>query len=171
MLGRLVLGRFVLEQCATAADALDRLRSTSHSVRGDPYHWLISDEGSDSFVWEPDGQGGGVPTRGEGALCVTNHSLAREERPGANDMSASRTRLSILRQWAASDHLDRADLDRALAAVRRTADATSAVYEEGSRTLWYTVHESATRSVAVRFYLGDAEDGGLRLSEEITFSL
>lgn len=162
------LPRFLLDTCASAAEAREALYAAKQYDSGLPLHYLVADASGDSFVWErgPGGQEH-VTSSGGGALCVTNHQLHRHPDVEALPADTAATMLTFqrLRTLSAgtSGVMSGKSLRAALDDVR--FDAARA---EGLpvRTLWRSVFDLTARTMATEFYLG--ED---RYSPEIEFNL
>jgi hypothetical protein len=182
------LPRFLLDTCATAAEALDALLGAKQYDLGSPLHYLVADRSGDAFVWErgPGGdehavriddrgkEAGGAGGAGEhSALCVTNHPVRRHRDPADLPADNAETILSYQRyrnlfEYAAGAPLSGGRMREALDAVRfGPANASG----HPLRTLWRTVFDLERATMATKFYLGDAVDGTLRYSPEQEFAL
>jgi acyl-CoA:6-aminopenicillanic acid acyl transferase len=178
------LPRFLLDTCATAAEALDALLGAKQYDLGVPLHYLVGDRSGDAFVWErgpggdehavrPDARGtaaGGVG--GHSALCVTNHLVHRHPDPADLPADNAETMLSYQRYRTLSERGAGAGLSGA--AMREALDAVSFDARTAAgypiRTLWRTVFDLERRTMATAFYLGDALDGTPRYSPELEFT-
>lgn len=162
------LPRFLLDTCATAAEAREALYAAKQYDHGLPLHYLVADASGDAFVWER-GPGGHehVTTSTGGALCVTNHQLFAHPDVDRLPADTADTMLTYQRLRALSAStattMSAKSVRAALDEVR--FDATTA---EGDpvRTLWRSVFDLTARTMATEFYLG--ED---RYSPEIEFTL
>lgn len=167
------LPRFLLDTCASAAEALDALLGAKQYDLGVPLHYLVADRSGDAFVWER-GAGGveHVLRADSGALCVTNHYLHRHRDPADLPVDNDETLLTYQRYRTLSERSTGPDLsaDRmreALDAVRVDADADTPY---PIRTLWRSVFDLDSATMATHFYLGDAPDGSPRYSPELRFA-
>jgi Acyl-coenzyme A:6-aminopenicillanic acid acyl-transferase len=166
--------RFLLDTCATAAEAIDALFAAKLYDLGTPLHYLVADAGGDSFVWERGPGGDEYVIRADGgALCVTNHMLHRHRDPAALPEDNAETMLTYQRyrtiaERSAGAGLSAALMREALDAVRVDA-ATDTDYPV--RTLWRTVWDLERRAMTTKFYLGDAPDGAPRYSPELEFAV
>ena len=166
------LPRFLLDTCATAAEALDALLGAKQYDLGTPLHYLVADRSGDAFVWErgPGGDEHAVRTE-SGALCVTNHLLQRHRDPAALPADTAETMLTYHRYRTLHERSTGAALSGEL--MRKTLDEVRADLEANwgypVRTLWRTVFDLESSAMAVRFYLGDAADCSLRYSPELEF--
>ncbi|MGW2217316.1 C45 family autoproteolytic acyltransferase/hydrolase [Nonomuraea sp. NPDC001684] len=165
-LGSLQLPRFLMDTCETAAQARQALLGAKQYDLGLPLHYLVADAHGQAFVWErgTDGTEHAVEF-GDGPLCVTNHLLHRHPDPMAlpADTPASLGtygRLRTLYERSKGATMSAEDLRDSLRAVRPAEDAAGPF-----RTLWTTVFDTADRTLATRFYLGDGRD----YSEELVF--
>jgi hypothetical protein len=164
--------RFLLDTCASAADAVDALYAAKQYDLGTPLHYLVADARGDAFVWER-GPGGDehVVRADGGALCVTNHLLHRYSGPLPEDDDQTMLTYHRHRTIAERSVGTRLSADRmreALDSVRVDA-STDTPYPV--RTLWRTVFDVERRTMATHFYLGDAPDGAARYSPELEFPL
>jgi len=172
-LSTIQLPRFVLDTCATAAEAQAALLAAKQYDDGVPLHYLIADRSGAAFIWER-GHGGDehVIRATGGALCVTNHLLHRHRDPAAlpddNDESLlTYQRYRRLSERSAGTELSAGRMREALDAV--SLDATAGV-PYPIRTLWRTIFDLEAASMTTRFYLGDGPDGELRYSPEVEFA-
>jgi hypothetical protein len=166
------LPRFLLDTCASAAEALDALLGAKQYDLGAPLHYLVADRLGDAFVWERGPGGDEYAVRADaGALCVTNHLLHRRADPAdlpADDVETMLTygRYRTLAERSAGAGLSGERMREALDAVR--CDAASDV-PHPIRTLWRTVFDLERTTMSTHFYLGDAPDGAPRYSPELEF--
>jgi len=166
------LPRFLLDTCASVEDAKAALLDAKQYDLGTPLHYLVADRSGDAFVWErgPGGDEHAVRTDG-GALCVTNHLLQRHRDPAALPADTTETMLTYHRYRTLHERSAGAALSGEL--MRKTLDEVRADPEANwgypVRTLWRTVFDLEDSVMAVRFYLGDAADGGMRYSPELEF--
>jgi hypothetical protein len=166
------LPRFLLDTCATAAEALDALLGAKQYDLGTPLHYLVADRSGDAFVWERGPGGDEHAVRADGAaLCVTNHPLQRHRDPAALPADTAETMLTYHRYRTLHERSTGGALSGEL--MRKTLDEVRADPETNwgypVRTLWRTVFDLERSAMAVRFYLGDAADGSLRYSPELEF--
>ncbi|MBB5084638.1 C45 family autoproteolytic acyltransferase/hydolase [Nonomuraea endophytica] len=155
------LPRFLLDTCETAEQAKAALREVTMYDFGMPLHYLIADAHGQAFVWEGPGH---VTEAGDGALCVTNHLLHRHPDPKAlpedtPESFASYARLRTLHERSQDAVMGPADLRASLLEVAQTGDPSM-------RTLYSSYFDTAERTMAVRFYLGE----GRGHSPELVFS-
>jgi hypothetical protein len=157
--------RYLLDTCATAAEAKDALRLAKHYYQGLPCHYVVADRSGASFVWEHSRHRNRElvvePPAGQGdRLVCTNHLLHRW--PDATDLSddddEAGTAVRTYARWrmltAASSTggvVTRDEVGEQLAAVRFVAPA------EGTRTIWHAMYDLAAAAAELRFFLG--EDG------------
>jgi hypothetical protein len=166
--------RFLLDTCATAAEAIDALYAAKQYDLGTPLHYLVADAGGQAFVWErgPGGDEHVIRATG-GALCVTNHMLHRYRDAAALPEDNAETMLTYQRYRVVSEHsagtaLSAARMREALDAVRVDASTES---DHPVRTLWRTVWDLDRRAMVTTFYLGDGPDGARRYSPELEFAV
>jgi hypothetical protein len=168
------LPRFLLDTCASAAEALDALLGAKQYDLGAPLHYLVADASGDAFVWERGPGGDEHAVRSDaGALCVTNHPVYRHSDPAdlpADNVETLLTyqRYRTLSARSAGAGLSGERMREALDAVRCDA-STEVPYP--IRTLWRTVFDLDRTTMSTHFYLGDAPDGAPRYSPELEFAV
>ena len=169
-LNEIQLLRFVLETCASTAEAREALLGAKQHWMFLPCHFLVADAGGDSFVWERTANREHL-VEGDGQVqVVTNHLL--HGRPSLDDLPAgdgpSATYARARRLAAAVEGraaLSREEIKAAHACVHREDPASA------SRTLWHGLYDAVERSLEVSFYLGDDPAGGVRRSPYLRFAL
>jgi hypothetical protein len=166
--------RFLLDTCRTVEEAKAALLGAKQYDLGVALHYLVADPSGAAFVWErgPGGDEHIVEADG-GALCMTNHPLNRGRDEATLPEDTDETMLTYRRyrtiaERSAGTGLSAARMREALDAVRVDA-ATDTPYPV--RTLWRTVFDLESRTMATHFYLGDAPDGAPRYSPERTFPI
>ncbi|TWF78472.1 acyl-CoA:6-aminopenicillanic acid acyl transferase [Pseudonocardia hierapolitana] len=166
--------RFLLDTCRTVEEAKAALLGAKQYDLGVSLHYLVADPSGAAFVWErgPGGDEHIVEAAG-GALCMTNHPLHRHRDQAALPEDTDEALLTYQRYRTIADRsagagLSAARMREALDAVRVDA-ATDTPYPV--RTLWRTVFDLESRTMATHFYLGDAPDGSPRYSPERAFPI
>ncbi|GAB3565941.1 hypothetical protein GCM10027445_11970 [Amycolatopsis endophytica] len=166
------LPRFVLDTCGSAEEARTALLHAKQYDLGTPLHYLIADASGDAFVWER-APGGAeyIHDLADGPLCLTNHPLHRY--PAASDLppdneETMRTfhRYRTIAEEVGEGLQSAESLREALSKVAITAATADGL---PARTLWRSVFDVPTATMSTHFYLGDAEDGIPRYSEELSF--
>ncbi|MFB9902981.1 C45 family autoproteolytic acyltransferase/hydolase [Allokutzneria oryzae] len=170
-LSSIQLPRFLLDTCATVAEAKAALLDAKQYDLGTPLHYLVADASGDCFVWERGAGGDEHITAGDGgALCVTNHLLNRH--PDPEDLPADNAEtMRTYERYRKLSHSTKAAMSGP--GVRAALDDVSYAPDTDPhypiRTLWRSVFDLGERSVATRFYLGDT-DAGPRYSDELVFT-
>ncbi|WP_237104773.1 C45 family autoproteolytic acyltransferase/hydolase [Nonomuraea sp. MG754425] len=160
------LPRFLIDTCENAEQAKQALLAAKQYDHGLPLHYLVADAHGQAFVWERGKDGvEHIVEFGDGPLCVTNHLLHRHPDPmnlpaDTEASLASYGRLRTLYERSKGVTMSAADVRESLLAVR-PAEEPAVPF----RTLWSTVFDTAERTLATRFYLGD----GGRYTEELVF--
>ena len=152
-LNEIQLLRFLLETCATTAEAREALLAAKYSYIYLPCHFVVADAGGDSFVWERTANAEHV-VEGAGAVqVVTNHLM--HNRPSLDDLPAGAgpsdtyDRARRLTAAVAGGNLSREELKVAHACVHREEPGSPA------RTLWHGLYDAVERSLEISFYLGE----------------
>lgn len=167
-LSEVTLTRFVLDRCATAAEARRLLRDAPYHYSFIPCHYMICDASGDSFVWEITADlkrrfqvdGGGKPQ------VVTNHLLGRygtEKLPEGNTFDRFRRLTHEIADRGARVTPDEVRTINQCVAVPREA--------RGAATLWHAVYDLPERRVRISFFLGRGSDGTERRTSYLDFGL
>ncbi|MGI8807447.1 MAG: C45 family autoproteolytic acyltransferase/hydrolase [Acidimicrobiales bacterium] len=170
-LNEIQLLRFLLETCATTAQAREALLAAKQHYMFLPCHFLVADASGASFVWERTANREHL-VEGEGEVqVVTNHLLAGrpslDDLPDGDGPSATydRARRLTAAVEARSGPLAIEDIKVAHACVHREDPGFEV------RTLWHGIYDAADRSLDVSFYLGEDAGGGVRRSPYRRFAL
>ena len=168
--------RYLLDTCATVAEAKDALLAAKHYYFFTPCHFVVADRSGASFVWEHS------PRRNrevildgseDGRLVCTNHLLHRRADPselpvGEGSMG---TAAFTYDRWRT---LTRATREAGVVdpdAIRSHFEQVRFVAPvEGARTFWHAQYDVNTASMAISFYLHD-HDGRSLYSDLRVFSL
>lgn len=155
--------RYLLDTCATAAEAREALLLAKHYYFFTPCHYLVADRTGAAFVWEHS------PRRNQeltvspsdtctGRLTCTNHLLHRWPDPSQlpSDEGPMGTAALTYHRWTVLDHalrtggtVSRRDIERHFASVRFTAPV------EGARTFWHGLYDLDEGAVDLSFYQHD----------------
>lgn len=168
-LDELQVVRWLLEGCATAAQAREALLGAKLYYAAQPAHWLVADRHGDAFVFEVSAGRNRVhlvEARGE-PLVATNHLLHRHPHgvplPRIPDPAGTFARYRALAAGLAEGP---AALEEAtLTAIAARAFAPAA--KGGLRTLWHGVYDAVERRLTARFFV----DGGAAGAAEARFQL
>lgn len=155
--------RYLLDTCATVAEARAALLLAKHYYFFTPCHYLVADRTGAAFVWEhsprrnqelvvqPD-------STGSGRLACTNHLLHRWPDPSSlpSDDGPMGTAALTYHRWTVLDRalrgtgpVSRSDIDRHFRTVRFTAPV------EGARTFWHGLYDVDEAAVELSFYQRD----------------
>jgi len=153
--------RYLLDTCATAAEARQALLLAKHYYFFTPCHFVVSDRHGDAFVWEHSPRRNReviVPTAADGLVC-TNHLLHRWPDPSAMPADdgrwdgradvppvASTCRGPAARPGAGDD-----DIREQFASVAFRAPVVEA------RTFWHALYDVDAASMEVSFFERDVE--------------
>ncbi len=174
----LQIGRHLLETCATVEEAQSALLEAKLYYSAIPCHYLIADRHGRSFVWENSVwltqgfifEGGGRPqvtTNFLYQLHDDRDALPAEEPPYG---SFNRYRAVLARIRASGEKVDLDEVRGASACVAATM-APPPEPQAPNRTLWHALYFPEERRQEVDFYLGEGEDGAIRRSGYLTFTL
>jgi hypothetical protein len=171
------LGRFLLERCHSAAEALEALYSTKQYDEWAVAHYLVADEDG-AFVWERELHNVEHAVVAEGSsLYVTNFLLRGrggavppdvDGNPGLNNAFG---RARTLGAGCQADAIGGEQLWALLEAAAMDSACDAWQPDSRVRTLWHNQFDLSDRSVQYDFYLGDEEDGTARRSERCAVSL
>ena len=156
--------RYLLDTCATAAEARRALLLAKQYYFFTPCHFLVADRTGDSFVWEHSPRRNlerivTAPSGAGGRLVCTNHLLHRwpEGATLPDDVGPMGTAAFTYRRWrtlAEQVHggavVSRDDIRDQFAPVRFASPL------EGGRTFWHALYDVDEPSAEVAFYLHDA---------------
>lgn len=157
--------RFLLDTCATAAEAREALLGVKQYYAAGPCHYLIGDRHGDGFVWEygVDRNRTHIIDAAGAPLPVTNHLIHDHQCTVPDMLVESIRRLKGLREGiAAAGPIDKTRIRAINAAVAARLGVGEGQYitaEHPARTLWYALYDPQERSVEIDFYLG--EDGDI----------
>jgi hypothetical protein len=172
------LGRFLLDRCRDVEEAIETLYMTKQYDTMFTCHYLVVDRHGEAFVWERDTHNAEHVVRaGASPLCVTNYLLHRHPSPRSLPSSDPRRPDSLpftTDFYERSRTLDRHAMHTPISVVGLEAaldDVAMGVDVPGARTLWRSIFDPEARSMSVEFYLGDAPDGRVRRSPQVTCSM
>ena len=154
-LNEIQLLRFLLETCATTAEAREALLTAKQHYMFLPCHYLVADVSGDSFVWERTANREHLVEGNGEVQVVTNHLLHRRQSP--DDLPAEDGPSAT---YARARRLAAAVANRpGPMSTEEIKDAHSCVHREDPdakvRTLWHGIYDAADRSLDVSFYLGE----------------
>jgi hypothetical protein len=182
-LGTFQMQRYLLDTCATAAQAKEALLTTKQYSEWIRCHYLVADRHGNAFIWElsSDGNREYILESPGKPLITTNFSLHRhmngKNLPSAEQARAICNRYSALAEGVAK-HTGKLTTD-AIKAVHQVADGTEAP-ENGrppTRTHWHALYYPERRKLQVSFYLGEKSgasqpgNSGIRRSDYLEFTL
>jgi Acyl-coenzyme A:6-aminopenicillanic acid acyl-transferase len=163
------LPRFLLDRCATVAQAREALYEAKHYTRYSSCHFLVADAHEQAFVWERDGDNAEhIVDAATAPLIVTNHLLAPGTAPHEQESGDSRGRHQALLHQLQPGPATIAAAHTALDTVR----AENQAIRLGSRpelvTLWRTQYDPGNATMTIRFLLGTGPDQ--RYSDTVTLT-
>lgn len=162
--------RYLLDTCATVAEAKAALRIAKHYYFFTPCHFVVADRHGDAFVWEHSPRRNleaVVPPDPTGRIVCTNHLLHRWPDPALlpTDDGPIGTAALTYQRWRSLDGalgdgtiVDRDDLRANFAAVAFTAPIAEA------RTFWHAQYDVDAGAADLSFFVHDA-DGVSRYSD------
>lgn len=154
-LSEVTLTKFLLDTCASAAEARKALAAVEYHYSFTPCHYIVCDESGDSFVWEiaPDlskqyvVEGNGKPQ------IVTNHLLSRfgtDSLPAGNSFDRYRMLQAELAEKVGKTTPDEVRTNNACVAVPPAV--------QGAATLWHSVYDLHDKTLKISFFLGHEND-------------
>jgi predicted choloylglycine hydrolase len=170
--------RYLLDNCATVAEAKQALLVAKHYYFFTPCHFVVADRSGEAFVWEHSPRRNReviVPAtaRGDGRLVCTNHLLHRWPDPTqlpADDGSIG-TAAFTYRRWRTLDEattnsciVDNDDIREQFRAVSFVAPIAEA------RTFWHALYDVDEASAELTFHVRDV-DGVSTYSDPIHIGL
>jgi hypothetical protein len=173
-LGEADVVRYLLDRCSTAEEARAALRNMPLYYSSVPCHYLVGDATGDSFVFELSAD---RATRfvhdGRGQPLLTTNFMLHLHRdldhlPREASPLGSFRRYETLRTCLRSEAMP-----FTVEFVRRSQGRVAATGggKVPARTLWHATYRPASGKVLIDFYLGDDEEGRIRRSPLLTFSL
>lgn len=161
------LPRFVLDRCATAKEARERLKDVPYFATFTPCHYIVGDASGDSFIFEVGGDGKHYIIDGGGKpQIVTNHSIAQygtTNLPSGN--SFERYRMLQGEIDAKQGKFTPAEVKQNNFCVAVPASVQVAA------TLWHAVYDLKDRSVIISFCLSRANEAQQRRTPYLSFKL
>lgn len=166
-LSELQIVRYLLDTCASAAEARRALELTPLYYVMIPCHYLVADRFGNSFVWENSPSGGaGCAIQAAAAAPLITSNFMLQLHPAGSALPEEPSPFGMFRRYlAVRDGLEdantptgRRSLDeiREIArSVQPTGPAPPAPWAPG-RTLWHALYTPADRSVEIDFYLGES---------------
>ena len=189
-LHELAVMRFLLDTCATVAEAKDTLLTVKQYYRFMPLHYIVADRDGHSFVYENSvGRNVQYVIEGDGIpQVVTNFQLSQhptlDAMPGGTLTEENeafwRYREVSQRIAAHEGAFTEEEMKTTLACVNvlhgiSTTDVDSPLREVTTRTVWHTLYDQHAGTVEASFYLGeDVQPVGTRVerrSDYLTFAL
>jgi len=157
-LHELQIMRFLLDNCKNVKEAKEALLYLKQYYHFAPLHYIIADNEGHSFIFEFSR----VRNRshiidGAGIQCITNHLISGQQ-PGKTP-EESKQRLALLDSLTSSKK--RFTLDE----MKEINSRVSPMMPDNhpvfspSRTLWHSIYDLDSKSLSVKFYLGETKDG------------
>lgn len=175
-LDEMLIQRYLLDNCRDVTEAKESLLMLKRYYKVFPLHYIIADNQGNSFIFESSRCGNKTyHIDGDGVQCITNHLLHEIGNENAPKESVDRLNtLHSLTEGKKNFHIDSIkDINSKVSAWMPNRKPEY----ESSRTLWHSVYNLDTKTVSVKFYLGetiDPNDAGkviTRYSEYIDFIL
>lgn len=149
--------RYLLDNCRNIEEAKESMLWLKQYYQYFRLHYLVADKGGKSFVFEfSRHRNQSHVMEGDGIQCVTNHLLSN---PEVSD--------------APKESIERLDILKSLTVAKTTftLDEIKEVHSKvtpwmpdycpswpTSRTLWHSIYDLDSRSMKVKFYLGEMKD-------------
>lgn len=162
------LPRYLLDRCATAAEARKALETVPFGYVQVPCHYMVCDASGDSFVWEitPDLKQRFIVDGNQKPQVVTNHLLAKYR--GVKPPEGN-----------SGDRFARLEQEIAARKSRVTPDDVRAINQcvavpkvaGNHATLWHSVYDLQDKSMSISFFLGRDARGLERRTPYLKFKL
>ena len=155
--------RYLLDNCRNVEEAKEALLSLKHYYSFIPCHYIVADQSGRSFIFEfSPNRNRSYIIDGDGPQCITNHLVFHhktiEELP-KEDPGASFSRFKTLQEAVSAGKkfaLEEIAANNASVAVPPYIPGNKE-YAPG-RTLWYAQYDIDSRTLTVKFYLGEKPD-------------
>ena len=166
-LNEIDLPRFVLDKCASAKEARERLKDVPYYSSFVPCHYIIGDASGDSFIFEIDAEGRHYIFDGDGKpQIVTNHSIAEygtTNLPSGNSFDRYKMLQSELGAKKGKFTPVEVKENNFCVAVPESVQVAA--------TLWHAVYDLKDRSVIISFCLSRADEPKERRTPYLSFKL
>jgi hypothetical protein len=155
-LDELLLGRFLLDSCATVEEAQKALAEQHVYYRHLPCHFIVADRSGRCAIYArrlDSGDHGWIEPRWRDTpVVVTNNDFRTEQGLEPGTLSDLHARVELIARGRSITFAQAADVSRCA-----YASTESSYFGEANplRTLWHAVYSTVNPGVAARFYLGD----------------
>lgn len=155
--------RYLLDNCANAAEAKKALLAHKHFYTFVPCHYLIADREGNSFAFEisPDRKETHV-VEGKGCQVITNHLLAlypsMEDFPAETQIDSFERYKILQAAVAGKKKFSIAEIQSIVEKAANSAMKYDSPDHPPGRTLWQSMYDTTERSLRIKFYLGDTTD-------------
>jgi predicted choloylglycine hydrolase len=156
-INELLILRYLLDNCKNVSEAKESFLWLKQYYSFGPMHYLIADNEGHSFVFEFSRyRNQSHIIDGNGIQCVTNHFLYE---PDTVKLSAeSRERLNIIKSLTQAKKLfSLNDIKEINSKVSPWMPDYRPQWRT-SRTLWYSIYDLDSKTLTVKFYLGEIKD-------------
>jgi len=161
------LPRFVLDECASAAEARQKLKDVPYYATFTPCHYIIGDATGDSFIFEVGGDGKHyIIDGGHKPQIITNHSIAEygtANLPQGNSFDRYRRLQEELAKR--NNKFTPTEVKEINYCVAVPTQARVAA------TMWHAVYDLTDRSVIISFCLSRADETDERRTPYLSFKL
>ena len=156
-LHELQIMRYLLDNCKNIDEAKEALLSLKQYYHYAPLHYIIADNEGHSFIFEFSRvRNQSHIMDGTGIQCITNHLISGQH-PGKTP-EESKKRLELL------DSLTSVNKRFTLDEIKDINSRVSPMMPDNhpvyapSRTLWHVIYDLNSKSLSVKFYLGESKD-------------
>ncbi|MBN1223249.1 MAG: linear amide C-N hydrolase [Candidatus Aminicenantes bacterium] len=155
--------RYLLDNCKNVQEAKEAMLSLKHFYGFIPCHYIIGDLSGKSFIFEfSPNRNRSYIIDGNGPQCITNHLVFHHrnvENLDEKDSGSSLRRYKILHESISENKKFSPDeIEGINNLVAVPPKASSNPDRAPGRTLWYAQYDMDSRTLTVRFYLGEKPD-------------
>jgi predicted choloylglycine hydrolase len=156
-LHELQIMRYLLDNCKNVNEAKEALLYLKQYYSYAPLHYIIADNEGHSFLFEFSRvRNRSAIIDGAGIQCMTNHLISGQQ-PGKTPEESKR-RLALLDSLTSiKSRYSLDDIKEINSHVSPLMPDNHPVYPP-SRTLWHSIYDLNSKSLSIKFYMGETKD-------------